>query len=455
MGECNSEEVAHLIHIRDTDVARSQIATPKKRSALVVNCWHDSNKGDAAISIGVVNALKKNSVADLVRVASYIYYPEQAGLDYGFRHLRAAHPDVEFVQTTLPAAARSVGKLESLKLSIRAFFKLVAPGLVPDREFERAVRDSCVVVSNGGLYFGFAKSGFLFILYHLFAFSYPMLLAKRCRVPYVLYAQSFGPFRDRLSRWWMKWLVAGSAGTWARESFSREALLVLGAPPDKVSVVADAAFGLKLDEAVASSVLQRFGLQRHGYVAISARGLYASGHSQEAENKYRKSIADVIDWLTNECGLKVCLVAHTTGPIVDEDDRITCEAVLSSLPLELADNVFLIDADLSPEELAHLYGSAAFIIATRFHAVVLALCGGAPAIAIPYFGVKTQGSMRDLGLGDFLLEVRDLTLESLKDKCLDCLNRGDDLRARIRRVALERYAFAMQTGKILSDIAAG
>src|SRR6202034_87104 len=109
VGECNSEEVAHLIHIRDTDVARSQIATPKKRSALVVNCWHDSNKGDAAISIGVVNALKKNSVADLVRVASYIYYPEQAGLDYGFRHLRAAHPDVEFVQATLPAAARLGG----------------------------------------------------------------------------------------------------------------------------------------------------------------------------------------------------------------------------------------------------------------------------------------------------------------------------------------------------------
>jgi len=426
-------------------------SVPKVRSALIVNCWHDSNKGDAAISIGVVNALKNNSVADVVRVSSYIYYPEQADLDYGFRHVRAAHPDVEFVQTSLPAAALSVGKFESLRLSIRAFCKLLAPDLVSDRGFERAVRDSCVVISNGGLYFGFAKSGFLFVLYHLFAFSYPLLLARRCGVPYVLYAQSFGPFRDRLSRWWVKRLVVGSAGTWARESFSREALLDLGVPPDKVSVVADAAFGLKLNEAVALSILHRFGLQRRGYVAISVRGLDASGHSEEAETQYRKAIAELIGWLTNERGLKVGLIAHTTGPIADEDDRITCKAILRSLPPELADKIVFIDADLSPEELAHLYGSAGFVIATRFHAVVLAMCGGAPAIAIPYFGVKTQGAMRDLGLGDFLLEVRDLTLESLKDKCMDCLNQGDDLRAKISSVALERYMFAMQTGRTLKE----
>ncbi len=422
-------------------------------SVLLVNCWHDSNKGDAAISIGVVNALKRNCVADLVRVASYIYYKTQEDLEYGFRHVRAAHPDVEFVQTTLPAAAQSVGKFESLKLSIRAFAKLLAPRLVPDRGLERSVGRSCVVVSNGGLYFGFAKSGIAFTFYHLFAFSYPMLLAKRLGVPYVLYAQSFGPFRDRLSRIWMKWLVAGSSGTWARESFSREALLALGASPQKVNVVADAAFGMKLNATNAASVLKRFGLAPQTYVAISARSLDVSGHSQEAEKRYRKSIADLIVWLITERQFKVALVAHTTGPLLDEDDRVSSRAILNHLPFELTERVLLIDEDLAPEELGHLYGSARFIIATRFHAVVLAFCGGAPAIAIPYFGVKTQGAMRDLGLGDYIVEVRDLTLDSLKLKCIRCLEEGDDLRTKIRSVALERYAAAMETGKTLFDIA--
>jgi colanic acid/amylovoran biosynthesis protein len=431
------------------------MADPKQPSSsvLLVNCWHDSNKGDAAISIGVINAIKKGAFADRIRVASYMYYPRQEDLDFGFRHVRAAHPDVEFVQTSLPAAARTVGKFESLRLSIRGALKLLAPKLFPDLGFEKAIRESRVVVSNGGLYFGFAQTGLLFTIFHLYAFSYPLLLAKRCGIPYVLYAQSFGPFRDLLSRWWMKRLVAGSAGAWARESFSRETLLQIGAPAQKLDVVADAAFGLKLNKAIAPALLQRFDLQPGGYVAISVRGLDASGHSQDAESRYRNSTGELIGWLANERKLKPVLVAHTVGPLEDEDDRVTCRAILSALPPELAKKVLYIEADLSPEELACLYGSARFTLATRFHAVVLSICGGGPAIAIPYFGLKTQGSLRDLGLSDLLLEVSDLTFETLKEKCLYCLNQEDSLKTKINSVAVDRYAAAMQTGKKLRFIA--
>jgi colanic acid/amylovoran biosynthesis protein len=421
-------------------------------TALLVNCWHDSNKGDAAISIGVINALKQNAVANKICAASYIYYAEKKDMDFGFRHVRAAHPDVEFVQTSLPAAARSVGKLQSLLLSFRAACKLIWPNLVPDRQFERTLRTSRVVVSNGGLYFGFAKSGWFFTLFHLFAFSYPLLLAKRCGVPFVLYAQSFGPFRDPLSRWWMRRLVAASAGTWARESFSRDVLLQIGAPADKLGVVADAAFGMKPSATDPQTVLGRFDLAADAYVAISVRGLGESGHNVEAQDRYRKSIAQTIEWLIAVVGLKVVLVAHTIGPLEDEDDRTTTRAILATVNPEQAGKVLLIEEDLSPEELALLYGTSRFVLATRFHAVVLAICGGAPAIAIPYFGLKTQGSMRDLGLADLLLEVSDLSYESLQQKCMDCINQGDALRSRIRMLASDQYAAAMHTGNQLRSL---
>jgi colanic acid/amylovoran biosynthesis protein len=427
-------------------------AKPAPSIALLVNCWHDSNKGDAAISIGVINALKQNAVASKICAASYIYYPEKKDQDFGFRHVRAAHPDVRFLQTSLPAAARSVGKLRSLFLSLRAACKLIWPGLVPDREFEDTLRTSRVVVSNGGLYFGFAKSGWFFTLFHLFAFSYPLLLAKRCGVPFVLYAQSFGPFRDPLSRWWMRRLVAASAGAWARESFSRDALLRIGAPAGKLDVVADAAFGLKLSTTDPEAVLQRFGLTLNTYVAISARGLGESGHNSEAQERYRASIARLIESLTTEVGLKVVLVAHTTGPLEDEDDRTTTRAILASVKPEQAGKVVLIEEDLSPEELVLLYGSSRFVLATRFHAVVLSICGGAPAIAIPYFGLKTQGSMRDLGLAELLLEVSDLSYETLMQKCADCMKQGEVLRSRIRTVASDQYAAAMHTGHRLANL---
>ena len=157
----------------------------------------------------------------------------------------------------------------------------------------------------------------------------------------MLYAQSFGPFRDPLSRWWMKRLVAGSAGAWARESYSRDTLLQIGAPEDKLDVVADAAFGLKLDKAIAPAVLHRFSLQAGDYVAISVRGLNASGHTLEAESRYRNSFTELIGWLARECHLKVVVVAHTIGPLEDEDDRITCRAILDSLPPALPGRFFI------------------------------------------------------------------------------------------------------------------
>jgi polysaccharide pyruvyl transferase WcaK-like protein/O-antigen/teichoic acid export membrane protein len=420
-------------------------------SALLVNCWHDSNKGDAAISIGVINALKKNAVADVIRVSSYVYYPTLDELNFGFRHVKAAHPDVQFVQTALPAKAKSVGSWKSLMLAIRGAFKLLFPGLIPDMEMEAAVRESSVVVSNGGLYFGFAKTGFFFSLYHLLAFSYPMLLARRLGVPYVLYAQSFGPFRDALSRNWMKWLVAGSSGTWARESYSRDVLKSVGAPESKLDVVADAAFGLRALED-AEPVLRIFGLERGGYVAISARSLDASGHSAELEENYRASFVSLIEWLVSEKQLRVLLVAHTTGPVADEDDRVTSRTIRARLSPEGQDQVRVVEEDLSPSALASLYGSAALVISTRFHAFVLSLCGGAPSIAIPYFGLKTQGSLRDMGLSELLLEVKDLSFAVLKDKCELCLSENENLRAKVQAVTQERYDAAMATGERLRGI---
>ena len=58
-----------------------------------------------------------------------------------------------------------------------------------------------------------------------------------------------------------------------------------------------------------------------------------------------------------------------------------------------------------------------------------------------------------LALVSFFLEVRDLSFDTLKEKCLYCLNQEDALKAKMISVATDRYAAAMQTGKKLNAIA--
>lgn len=318
---------------------------------------------------------------------------------------------------------------------------------------EKAIRSSCAVISTGGLYFGFVRNSFADLAYHLFSFSYPLLFARRVGVPFFLYAQSFGPFHGRFSRWWMRNLVAQSAATWPRESYSQEALAELGAPRAKMQVVADAAFGI--DPAVGKRQvdLEHYGLRPGSYVAISLRGLDAAGHSRELEDAYRAVFHQAIPWLVKERHLKVVLVAHTTGPLAKEDDRPISREVWDGLDEKTKEGTLLIVDDLGPTELAQLYGNASFVIATRFHAVVLTICGGSPVIAIPYFGLKTQGSLRDLGLSDFVIELSSLTLEFLQAKSDVIIQGGAELRARIQSIKKERFCAAMETGKTLRALA--
>lgn len=435
------------------DCLEPRAASISPDRVVIVNCWDDSNKGDAAITTGLLNALKANHAALKYTLVSYVFHPDLPSARQSLRHVLGAHPDVDIVQPSVPALIRSVGKWKGMLSALRCLGKLMAPSLIKDDPMEADIRQSSLVVSNGGLYFGFVEPDHINTLYHLFAFSYPMLLAHRFGVPFILYAQSFGPFHNGMTRRWMRWLFNASAGNWSRESISNKLLLTLGAPSATTHVVPDAAFTVRPDAVEQKGNFDFSALAQDPYVAFSVRQISPTGHSRENEQRYYDSIVSTINWITEERSMRVVLVSHTLGPLVNEDDRIANRQVYRALTPNARERTLQLDADLSPSELAFVYGRAELVVATRFHAVVLTICGGAPVIAIPYFGTKTQGSFRDLGLEDMLLEVRNLSPEVLRDKVMQCLNRRTDLRRKIGIIAEAQFAQATLTGADAAQIA--
>jgi colanic acid/amylovoran biosynthesis protein len=423
--------------------------------AVIVNCWSDVNKGDAAITIGVLNALKENRVAARYSVVSYIFHPDEQSTRHSFRHVLREHPDVDIQQPSVPAHVRSVGRLKGFLLAIRGIVKLIAPSLIRDDGMESAIRKSSLVISNGGLYFGFVKSDYAATLYHLYSFCYPMLFAFRINVPFVLYAQSFGPFHNGITRRWMRWLLRASSGNWARESISEQLLLSIGAPPSTTRTVADAAFAVLPNSADNHVDFDSLGLGKGSFVAVSVRQLSPTGHGDLSEQMYFDSIVATIEQLVERTDLIIGIVSHTQGPVIEEDDRIASQRVFTALTAHAQQRTRVVNEDLSPSDLALVYGRAELVIATRFHAAVLAICGGAPVIAIPYFGTKAQGAFRDIGIEDLLLEVQDISPQLLYTRAMDCLNRRTELRERIRHVARAQYENAMQTGAWTAQIARG
>ena len=280
-----------------------------------------------------------------------------------------------------------------------------------------------------------------------------MMLARRLGRPYVLFSQSFGPFPSPLLKSWMRYLVANSDGAWCRESMSQDVLLKLGADKTKIKVIPDAAFGIKPDPSKNGSESLYPQLRPREYVAVSLCSLVPSGFPEEAEQRYTDSFRQTIAWLVKERNISVALVAHTLGPLPDEDDRIITREVYETLPPDVAAHVVFCQDDLSPSQLCILDGQAKFVIATRFHAVVLSICGRAPVIAVPYFGVKTQGAFRDLGLSSMVLEVANMDGNAIISLLRGCLENESKLKQTIEAIAEKQYNSAMQSGAMLKQIA--
>jgi polysaccharide pyruvyl transferase WcaK-like protein len=119
--------------------------------------------------------------------------------------------------------------------------------------------------------------------------------------------------------------------------------------------------------------------------------------SDEASGRLVDTLASAAKALRRDGTVaQVAVVAHTCGPTEVEDDR----EISARLAAAIGDGTPVIEADLSPPELAALYGHAAVVVSVRLHGSLLSLVGGTPTFAISYFTAKTDGVMETIGMSD-------------------------------------------------------
>ena len=384
------------------------------KSIVLVGCWHDDNKGDSAIKIGTLSVIKK--AFPLARISLSASIPSSSWpLDRVFGHTNRCFPNSENTSSALPGHFKMLGVTRALRLFVRATAKLIAPRWVPSREEERGVMDSDLVISIGGLYFAFPHHNEFRPPSRLFAMAYALLLAKRVGVPYVLLGHSLGPFNNSMSRRFMRFLLSQAAMVVCREHDS-EALVRKLAPKAYVSTFPDMAFAMSRDECKNLGPNTLVSNSSTPFIAVSVRNLRPYGHSQETEYQYLDAIAEALRLTMDRTSLDVLLVAHTLGPTPDEDDREITEALRQLLATRHPSRVQVMDRDVHPLELMETYARAQLVVASRYHAAVLALRTGTPVIAVPYFGTKTEGTFSDLRLLDYVVRLNEIDGQTLSSK---------------------------------------
>jgi colanic acid/amylovoran biosynthesis protein len=420
---------------------------------VIVNCWHDSNKGDSAIVWGTLKSFAQRYPDASFSLFSMFSSKDPRYQD-GFRHIKKAFTDVrtfpsmianewEFswnVPCRLNSIARKVWWAAQL---FHSFNSLCVSSLIKSKEEVTALLEADVIISSGGHYFA-APRGSIGDLARLYFHAYPLLLAYRFEKPFVIYAQSVGPFEGIVPRRFIASLFSRAAFIGVREALSKEELIRCGVPANRVNVIPDAAFAMepRFSNDV-QSIMENHGLRTAKFVVMTVRQWFR--RNDPRYHAYIGALAQVGQYFL-KMDYKVAVVVHTLGPTPPEDDRIVSLDLFERLANYKQDCSVLIQEDLSPPELAALYGKAKILIGTRFHSIIFALIGGTPVYALSYFGPKAFGIMKMLGLEEFVADIGTVDPQTIIEGVENILDNEFKIRERIHNRVLklkeDAYSYA-------------
>ena len=248
---------------------------------MLVNGWSDLNKGDSGIVAGMINSCKKTLPTAEISLLSGFSAADYRFI-HGHAHLLAAYPQLEVYGSLFPYVPvwhdqkePTASRARKFLLKAGQLLKLAPLLCYPplgkllrrkdERETWKSFQAADCIVSKGGHIFHSAGG--------LFSHAFPLLLAIRLRKPFVFYAQSMGPFKGTVAGIFMRWLCSKAALITVREELSKDILLALKVPAEKIKVVPDAAFALEpAADDNAWQVLADNGIKKgEKFVAITVR----------------------------------------------------------------------------------------------------------------------------------------------------------------------------------------
>lgn len=383
-------------------------------NVLVVNAWHDDNRGDMALVHSALLLLQKKYPQARINVISMI--PE------GHKYWQSAHlslqesfPELSIIPSALPMEANAVRPITALRLGA-AFLSMFVPWFSRFSGYAKEVKEADLIVSVGGHYL-FSYNNNLKSLFRLLRLTQPFTLGLHLNKKVVLFSQSLGPYQGKLAHKVVRSIFA-KAKCIVRESLSKE-LITSIAPDAKVEVKPDSAFYLSKFE-----VNDTAPVPSERYAVFTLREPM-KGDVSKVRISYMEQLKGAgLKLLEDGKVDKIYVFPHVTGPTLLEDDR-----KISRDFSELCNNeaIELLSKPLSLPQTLAFYREASFVVGTRFHSVVFALSQGTPAVALSYYGPKAQGIMRYIGMEELCFDIDSVTTEQVAqgvEQCLVYLQQG-------------------------------
>jgi colanic acid/amylovoran biosynthesis protein len=371
---------------------------------IISHAYSNDNKGDAAllsvlisdiqrvfhhadITILTLDHIRPGETFDGVPVKNaFMYFARQ---QYRNRILQ-----------TLYACFVAGGTL--LAAMLYRWTKLTLPLPKSIQDIVTLYKDADLIIPVGGGYIrgkeGFMGTMGLFFILHPFIFSY--LLGKTT----VNYTQSVGPFGNAFQEKMARFAVKRLAGIIVRETISLDLLKKWGIAKN---VLLSVDSGFAFESAATVDLRRQYAIPEGSMiVGITVRSWLPA----KAQEHYERAVAALADHIIPTYHAVVIFIPQVTVELQQDDDRESGKRVYGYM--QQRDEARVVTERYDHHTVKAMYSDLDFLVGTRFHSVIFALTSEVPSIAIEYEH-KTSGIMTDLGLGQWVINIKKTESENL------------------------------------------
>jgi polysaccharide pyruvyl transferase WcaK-like protein len=384
---------------------------------VITQGYTDSNKGDAAIALGTIAALRQ-ALPGVSLLSHSNYSQDHPGFNIHSRiSSQTGVPVMEGIFPSPYLDDEGAGVVHNLKAIFRLVYdtaSLVVLWFLPFLSFihprkARALavlKQADLVIARGGQYLHNESGrvrGIIYLTRVLLNIALPIWLKK----PTVILGLSIGPVHGHLAHWLLRATLRPCYKIVVREALSAEFLREQGIWTN-VIVAPDLAF------LTTPSPTAAFSLPAAPRIAVTVLNWTFPGNPQpkQALAAYLNAVFDTLVYCHQQYHFVPVFVMQVSAGHHGEFDHPVIDSLIARLNAAGVPAV-LVSNDLTPADLVYLYGQCEVVLASRLHSFILAACAGVPSVAIAYQGYKTWGIMQLLGLQAHVFDITHVTSQEL------------------------------------------
>lgn len=284
---------------------------------------------------------------------------------------------------------------------------------------------------------------------------FDIILCKLMKKPIVIYAQSIGPFKTKLTESLSRFCLNRVDLLIVRDEITKNYLHEIKIA-NTIHYTADSAFLLETPQPKRIReilVKEKIDIKNRPLIGISASqhiyDLELNNTKNDVKIPYVTLMTNVVDFLTDKLDAQIVFIPHVMNNDRPVDDRYIGKKIYEAVKNN--DKITLINTEYSPDELKGIIGQCDLFIGARMHANIAATSMCVPTLAIAY-SHKTYGIMGMLEMENYVLDFRTMTVEEIISKINDIWINKEEIRSKLELNIEILKKKALHNGELVKEL---